>query len=72
MPPLFLCQITKRNGEVGVLDMARVPRYRNSQLEMLRSGRQKAIIVGGMPIPADEVPLAGKVGEASEIGRAHV
>ena len=47
--------------------MARVPRYRNSQLEMLRSGRQKAIIVGGMPIPADEVPLAGKVGEASGV-----
>ena len=47
--------------------MARVPRYRNSQLEMLRSGRQKAIIVGGMPVPADEVPLAGECGEASGV-----
>lgn len=37
--------------------MARVPRYRNSQLERLRSGRQKAIIVGGVPIPAGEDPL---------------
>ena len=65
--PSFLCQIAKRNVEVRVLDMARVPRYRNSQLEMLRSGRQKAMIVGGMPVPADEVPLAGKVGEASGV-----
>ena len=62
--PSFLFQIAKRNIEIGVLDMARVPRYRNSQLEMLRSGRQKAIIVGGVPIPADEMPLAGKVGKA--------
>ena len=65
--PSFLFQIVKRNVEVGVLDMARVPRYRNSQLEMLRSGRQKAIIVGGMPVPADEVPLAGEFGEASGV-----
>ena len=47
--------------------MARVPRYRNRQLEMLRSGRQKAIIVGGVPIPADELPLAGEVSEAGGV-----
>ena len=39
--------------------MARVPRNRYGQLEMLRSGRQKAIIVGGVPVPAGEDALAG-------------
>lgn len=34
--------------------MARVPANRHSQLERLRSGRQKAIIVGGVPIPAGD------------------
>jgi len=37
--------------------MAKVPRNRNSQVERLRSGRQKSIIVGGVPIPAGEDPL---------------
>jgi len=32
--------------------MTRVPRNRYTQAELLRSGRQKAIIVGGVPIPA--------------------
>jgi len=41
--------------------MARVPRNRNTQLELLRSGRQKAIFVGGVPIPAGEDALPGTV-----------
>ena len=41
--------------------MARVPRNRRGQLEMLRSGRQKAIIVGGVPVPADKDAFAGEV-----------
>lgn len=41
--------------------MTRVPRNRYSQLEALRTGRQKAIIVGGVPVPAgdDALPLPG-------------
>lgn len=38
--------------------MNSVPFKRNSQREALRSGRQKAIIVGGVPIPAGEDTLA--------------
>jgi len=34
--------------------MTRVPLNRNGQLMKLRSGRQKAVIVGGVPIPAGE------------------
>lgn len=34
--------------------MARVPLYRGRQTDLLRSGRQKAIIIGGVPIPACE------------------
>lgn len=37
--------------------MTRVPANRHSQLERLRSGRQKAIIVGGVPIPAGDNSL---------------
>ena len=46
-----------------MLDMARILRYRHTQLEMLRSGRQKAIIVGGVPVPAGEDALAGSGAE---------
>lgn len=42
--------------------MARIPRNRGRQLELLRSGRQKAIIVGGVPIPA------GVDGDAAVLG----
>jgi len=45
--------------------MARVPRNRYGQLEKLRSGRQKAIIVGGVPIPAGEDTFTGRGGECS-------
>ena len=34
--------------------MTRVPVNRHTQVERLRSGRQKAIIVGGVPIPAGD------------------
>lgn len=42
--------------------MARVPTYRHRQIERLRTGRQKAIIVGGVPVPAGEdlLPLSGR------------
>lgn len=33
--------------------MARVPINRHNQLEKLRTGRQMAIIIGGVPVPAD-------------------
>ena len=50
--------------------MARVPRYRHTQLEMLRSGRQKAIIVGGVPIPAGEHTFPGPLTQGSSfVGR---
>lgn len=45
--------------------MTKVPRNRNGQLEKLRTGRQKAIIVGGVPIPAGEMPFPGQLAEAS-------
>lgn len=32
--------------------MNQIPRKRSRQLEFLRTGRQKAIIVGGVPVPA--------------------
>lgn len=37
--------------------MTRVPYNRHSQIEKLRTGRQKAIIIGGVPIPADGADL---------------
>ena len=52
--------------------MARVPRNRNSQLEKLRTGRQKAIIVGGVPIPAGEDPFPGQVGKPNGLVGAEV
>jgi len=45
--------------------MAWVPRKRYGQLEKLRTGRQKAIIVGGVPIPAGEDPFPGQLAEPS-------
>ena len=52
--------------------MARVPRNRNSQLEKLRTGRQKAIIVGGVPIPAGEDPFSCEVRKPVGFLRAEV
>lgn len=43
--------------------MTRVPANRHTQLERLRSGRQKAIIVGGVPVPAGENTLPRSLGE---------
>ena len=43
--------------------MTRVPANRHSQLERLRSGRQKAIIVGGVPVPAGEDTLPSSLSE---------
>lgn len=34
--------------------MYKIPRNRNRQIELLRSGRQKAIIIGGVPVPAGD------------------
>lgn len=45
--------------------MTWVPRNRHTQLEKLRSGRQKAIIVGGVPIPAGEMPFPGELAQSS-------
>jgi len=52
--------------------MARVPRNRYSQVERLRSGRQKAIIVGGVPVPAGEVPLPRTFCEECRLLRAEI
>jgi len=52
--------------------MTKVPRNRHSQIERLRSGRQKAIIVGGVPVPAGEVPLARSFGEECRLIRAEI
>lgn len=52
--------------------MARVPRNGNTQLERLRSGRQKAIIVGGVPIPAGEDPLLDFRSEGESLLRAEI
>ena len=52
--------------------MARVPRNRNTRLERLRSGRQKAIIVGGVPIPAGEDSFPGRGREGSGLFGAEV
>lgn len=43
--------------------MTRVPANRHTQLERLRSGRQKAIIVGGVPVPAGEDTLPSSLSE---------
>ena len=52
--------------------MTWVPRNRASQLERLRSGRQKAIIVGGVPIPAGEDTLPGGCAEGRSFLGAEV
>ena len=52
--------------------MARVPRNRYSQIEKLRAGRQKAIIVGGVPIPAGENSLALSQTEFNRLLRAEI
>lgn len=52
--------------------MARVPRNRYGQLEKLRSGRQKAIIVGGVPIPAGEDTFPGRCAEGRSLFRGEV
>lgn len=52
--------------------MTRVPLYRNRAVELLRSGRQKAIFIGGVPVPADRdtKPVAGDfVGIRDEVRR---
>jgi len=43
--------------------MARVPRDRYGHREALRTGRKKAIIVGGVPVPAGEDAFPGALGE---------
>lgn len=43
--------------------MARVPRDRYGHLEALRTGRKKAVIVGGVPIPAGEHAFTGPSGK---------
>lgn len=52
--------------------MTWVPRYRGRQVELLRSGRQKAIIVGGVPIPAGQDPLPDFVPEPDSFLRRKV
>lgn len=47
--------------------MTRVPRYRNRQIELLRSGLQKAIFVAGVPIPAGEDALPGPVAQRKSL-----
>lgn len=41
--------------------MTRVPIYGGRQAERLRSGRQKAILVGGVPVPADRPDIRVEV-----------
>lgn len=48
--------------------MHKVPRNRGTQLERLRSGRQKAIIVGGVPVPASPSPFPGPVSNLDGLG----
>ena len=52
--------------------MARVPLYRGRQTERLRRGRQKAIIIGGVPIPSDDSAVSGSLGELDSVVGVHV
>lgn len=47
--------------------MTRVPLYRGRQTERLRRGRQKAIIIGGVPIPADDGAVTGGLSQLEGI-----
>ena len=55
-----------------VLYMTRVPLYRGRAAELLRRGRQKAIIIGGVPIPADDGRMTGKSREGNSVVGIHV
>lgn len=48
--------------------MTRVPLYRGRQADLLSHGRQKAILIGGVPIPAD-TPVLGEVPPRDEVHR---
>ena len=50
--------------------MTRVPHDRYGHREALRTGRKKAIIVGGVPIPAGEDAFTGSFGKLPGFLRA--
>lgn len=52
--------------------MTRVPLYRGRQTERLRRGRQKAIIIGGVPIPADDGRVTGELREGDSVVGVHI
>lgn len=55
-----------------MLNMTRIPLYRGRAVELARRLGQKAIIIGGVPIPTDDGRVTGQLREGDSVVGTHV